>query len=169
MRQTEKFGLNLPDLTDPVSLAPLNENTEKIAALLGANVWLCSGTYEGDGTAAKRIETPGLTPVVVLMNSRKTAGGGDNGKIDLSVPGGWVLWVGVDLPALYYTKEKHNYGEDLNFEPYYVYVAHDTVLKFTPEKGALSWALETAGELPAAAVNNLSGTAYQWIAFGVSE
>ena len=105
MRQTEKFGLNLPDLTDGVSLAPINENTEKIAALLGANTRLCSGTYDGDGSSSKRIETPGMTPVAVLMNGRKKAGGENNAPVDLSVPGGWVLWVGEDLPANCYKLE----------------------------------------------------------------
>ena len=166
MRQTEKFGLNLPDLTDPMSLAPLNENTEKIAALLGANVWLCSGTYEGDGSAEKRIETPGLTPVAVLMNSQKTAGGEYNTSVELSVPGGWVLWVGEDLPAYCGKLEPGHNGTDFT-ESYHHW--YNTALKFTAEKGALSWALEDPGDIPAAAVNNLSGTAYQWIAFGVSE
>ena len=165
MRQTEKFGLNLPDWTDPLSLAPINENTETIANLFGASARVCCGTYTGDGGATGRIETPGMRPVAVLMNARKVAGDNYSGG-DLSVPNGWAMWVGEDLPAHCYKLEPSydgtNYG-DLYYHRY------NTVLKFFPENGAVAWGLETPGDTPAAAVNNTSGTIYQWIAFGVAE
>ena len=176
MRQTEKFGLNLPDWTDPLSLAPINENTETIANLFGASARVCCGTYTGDGGSTGRIETPGMRPVAVLMNARKVSGrvteAGYSNSVDFSTPSGWIMWVGEDLPAKYATVEERNHEDpDLNFEKYYVYTNHDTTLKFYAESGSLAWALEQTGDIKSAAfaVNNSADTVYQWIAFGVPE
>lgn len=177
MKFTEKFGLNLPEVTDPVSIARLNDNTEMIAALLGKNIRMVCGTYLGNDGAINRIDTPGMKPVAVLMNSAKTVGGMET-RIDdslfsvannLSVPSGWLLWVGADLPAKYYKKQTEvNPDTGLPTGGYY-YAGYDTVLAFTPGSGYLEWALETPGDKDAYAVNNASGVTYQWIAFGEAE
>lgn len=176
MRFTEKFGLNLPEVTDPVSIAPINDNTEMIAALLGKNIRMACGTYLGDDGASKRIETPGMKPVAVLMNSAGAVGGMET-RIDgslfplannLSVPSGWLLWVGADLPAKYYEKKQTAYDPDAGL-PTYSYVEYNTMLNFTPGSGYLEWSLETSGDKDAYAVNNASGVTYQWIAFGEAE
>ena len=177
MRFTEKFGLNLPEVTDPVSIAHINDNTEMIAALLGKNIRMACGTYLGDDGATNRIDTPGMKPVAVLMNSAKTVGSMQLGvgenihsvPSDISVPSGWLLWVGSDLPAKYYKKQTdYDPGTGLPTGGYY-YKEYNTMLNFTPGSGYLEWSLETLGDKDAYAANNASGVTYQWIAFGEAE
>lgn len=164
MIQTEKFGLNLLEASDPLRLVPLNENTQKIVELFGKSLRVACVTYKGDGEAREtlRIETPGMKPVAALMNQRKVAGSmnvNDFGTglyantTSFSVPGGWVMWVGEDLPA------KSFIGT----------TAQDTWLRFTAEPGYLEWKLDDLGEQSATAMNFAAGITYQCIVFGVAD
>lgn len=164
MIQTEKFGLNLPEASDPMRLADFNDNTMKIAELFGKSLRVVCVTYTGDGVArdSLRIDTRGMRPVAALMNQRKVAGSmnvNDFGiglyanTTSFSVPGGWVMWVGEDLPA------KSFIGT----------TAQDTVLRFTAEPGYLEWKLDALGEQSATAMNFAAGITYQCIVFGVAD
>lgn len=158
MKQTDNFKLNLPELSDKISPSAFNENTVRIDEMLAKGVRMACGTYTGTGAATCSISTPGFTPMAVLMTKRKDAGSyTDN---DASIHAGWVMWVGEDLPSKYYEEVQSPDGST-------VQVARDTTLQFTPSSGSLLWKLATAGLDPAAAVNNVSGTVYQWIAFGL--
>jgi len=76
---------------------------------------------------------------------------------------GWSVWVGQDLPAKRYV------SGTLEVDPTYTtYTEYDTTLQFTVVAGGVSWKLASTGNTnTAAAVNNISGTVYQWIAFGL--
>lgn len=159
MKQTDNFKLNLPELSDKISPTAFNENTVRIDEMLAKGVRMACGTYTGTGADTCSISTPGFTPMAVLMTTRKVAG--RTGSDD-SFSAGWVAWVGENLPAKYYVETVMPDGlTDVT--------GYDTTLQFTAVSGGLSWKLATAGDTPSGAVNNVSGTVYQWIAFGMPD
>ena len=65
MQQTDKYKLNKPGEDDPIAIAPLNENMDKVEGALEAQdaritmleaKYMVFGTYVGDG------QRPGLYP-----------------------------------------------------------------------------------------------------------
>ncbi len=80
MQQTDKYKLNKPGIDDPLAIAPLNENADKIEAAITAETaaldsrvtvleakYFVSGTFIGDGQSSQFINL-GFTPKAVLVH-----------------------------------------------------------------------------------------------------
>ncbi len=80
MQQTETYKLNKPGIDDPLAIAPLNENMDKLeaailteTAALDSRVtvleakYFVSGTFIGDGQSSQFINL-GFTPKAVLVH-----------------------------------------------------------------------------------------------------
>lgn len=74
MQQTDKYKLNKPGEDDPIAIAPLNENMDKVEGALEAQdaritmleaKYMVFGTYVGDGQRSQFIDL-GFTPVAVI-------------------------------------------------------------------------------------------------------
>lgn len=177
MRQTENYGLNILELSDPLSVKPLNENAETIdaamhtmATALPGKAMMACGSYSGDGTRSVTINTPGFRPQAVLMRQNTGDVRGSLGTAQaMTVSGGWCLWIGTDMQASYGVSAYVN-GE----------LRYDTISKpitFVVNDGSLSWSVPVLpdkynnvreDEGPNV-VNNTAGTVYEWIAFGTAE
>lgn len=59
MQQTDKYKLNKPGVDDPIAIAPLNENMDKLEAALAAE------------TAVRQGETAGLNQRVTVLDAHK--------------------------------------------------------------------------------------------------
>lgn len=172
MRQTENYGLNLPETADLLSPKPLNENAEKVdaalAALAAGCVMMASGSYTGNGAGSVTIQTPGFTPKVVLMRQKREIGVDETGVVytdTFSVDGGWARWAGeeslttnVYAPDVYHASDGSR-GIIGRYE-----------ITFTAKKGSLTWATHY-GVFPDINknINNSKGVTYEWIAFGYGE
>ena len=79
MQQTDKYKLNKPGIDDPLAIAPLNENMDKLEAAITAETaaldsrvtvleakYFVSGTFIGDGQSSQFINL-GFTPKAVLV------------------------------------------------------------------------------------------------------
>lgn len=83
MTATEHYNLHMPELTDPVDIAPLNENAlvvdtalHTLANTMG-NCQLATGSYVGDGTYGKdhaiRLEFA-FSPLLVIISGSHMSG-----------------------------------------------------------------------------------------------
>ena len=155
MKTTENYGLKLPELSDPASITPLNENAQVIDAALAGRVMMACGSYRGNNSLTVTIETPGFTPQVVLMRTQGDwCDGGVNYYQSMAVRNGWCLWMGEESMTLP--------------ESEYPSTAFDEIV-FTAREGALSWSMDSTGTYAKNAVNNNSGHTYQWVALGVAK
>lgn len=193
MKKTKNFELNLMESADLLSLTPLNQNVEILDEALKkqsdsladklkdqsdeqdtkilSRVMMAYGRYEGNGDISAAIKTPGFKPEVVLMRARTapTPRTGQSTSTVLpgeSFGGGWVLWNGVDLTAIYL--KSAGTTDDFGL-PYYS--QGKCTIDFTAKNGELSWQLTGAtdrakevdhGEV----INNKNGQTYFWVAFG---
>ena len=86
MQQTDKYKLNKPGVDDPIAIAPLNENMDKVEGALAAEAEarqagdaaldqrlqvlelhkFAAGSYLGNGTAEQSVEL-GFKPFAVLI------------------------------------------------------------------------------------------------------
>lgn len=181
MKQTERYGLNLLEMKDTLSPVPLNENAQAIETVLhnlstaaDGHLKIATGSYTGDGTMSVAIETPGLKPRAMLVRERNTIGyvghytlpgwGITTHTDKLEAEGGWLLWLGWDIPVTYsYVTEydedgKATDGENVN-----------TAVRFVSTLGGLQWSVTeaTASHLPAL-VNNVNTRTYDWIVLGTA-
>ena len=183
MKQTEKYGLNLLEMKDAISPAPLNENAQVIETLLHnlsvaaeGQLKIASGSYTGTGTMSVSIETPGVKPRAMLVRRQPLIGcGGHHTYQDpawvvpiytdkLEMEGGWLLWLGWDIPVTYSYVTKYNEdGEPTDGENV------DTTVRFDATLGGLQWSVteDTAVGLPAL-VNNVMAKKYDWIVIGTA-
>ena len=182
MKKTANLGLNLPELSDPLSLRPLNENAETLDAAIGAMagqingcVVMASGSYTGNGADAVAIQTPGMQAQIVLMRKMAAIGGSDRSggvlEQEFNFEGGaisstgWVLWRGADIAVRYY--DVSDAGGDTDGDEDVRYGTKETNVQFIPAPGSLSWKLAAVPETDhSALINNESGTVYEWVAFG---
>lgn len=186
MKQTENFKLSLMEMTDLLSVKPLNENAEKIDATLtaqaqeiGARLKLVGGSYTGDGKHSVTIQTPGIRPQALLMRRVRTVGamGGvprferECGFSDASVDGCcWLMWRGEDIPVQYYRFRWAGDDPVTGEVDAPMYEAVETAIRFTPEPGSVTWKLSVDVDFDHSfLVNNKEGEAYEWIAFGTAE
>ena len=129
------------------------ENTQNIQTVqqawmqtLASRTVMACGSYRGDGTKSRAIQTPGFQPQVVLMRTK-----GDNLDCGLynyqgmAVKEGWCLWMGEDISTDYGT------------------------ICFTATDGSLSWSLSSEKPIAATAMNNSAEQTYQWVAFGTAQ
>ncbi len=85
MQQTETYKLNKPGIDDPLAIAPLNENMDKLEAAILAETaaldsrvtvleakYFVSGTFIGDGQSSQFINL-GFTPKAVLVHHANIA------------------------------------------------------------------------------------------------
>lgn len=104
------------------------------------------GSYRGDGTKSRTIQTLGFQPQVVFMRTK-----GDNLDCGLynyqgmAVKEGWCLWMGEDISTDYGT------------------------IHFTVTDDSLSWSLSSADAKASTAMNNSAEQTYQWVAFGTAQ
>lgn len=188
MKQTENYSLNLLELSDPLSLKPLNENAQTVdtvleehASAIQGRVMMACGSYTGNGTRTVSIRTPGFKPQIVLMKTAQKVGfsmwkdttGANHFEEILSsigVSAGWCLWLGSDVSASY---RIYAIPRDES-EPTSALV--DTTIQFVADRGELTWSIGeitdydnvTTDEGPTV-MNNASGVVYEWIAFGTAE
>lgn len=119
MKKTAKYDLNLIELSDTFSPAPINENTEKIATQFDtvraeaatANTAVdqrlqaleshrfAVGSYSGDNTA--HVFSLGFTPRFVIVNASSGGGsnmaiGGSSSTPSLSIVSGGFSITGAD-------------------------------------------------------------------------
>ena len=156
MKQTEKYRLNLMEMNDTLSPAPLNENAQTVDAAMNSladrlqsKVHMAFGSYTGNGTNRVTIQTPGFKPQVVLM---RTKGDWLDGGLlyyqAMAVNDGWCLWMGEErMTELTSAMDS------------------TVVTNFDAQVGSLSWSTEGA----AIARNNSKSQTYQWVAFGLAE
>ena len=179
MKQTTNYKLNMPEMSDGLSVVPLNENTQKIDTLLHSLTRMTSGSYTGTGSMSVTIETPGMRPAALLVRSRE----------DISTTlrryrkdeiffgevrffsSGFVMWSGSSIKKPYWLKS----------DPIYDAVVEEWVdgyeqkigeIAFTPAAGSLSWQLTApyAEDVDhSSIINNKTGTIYEWIALGTAE
>lgn len=190
MKETTNFKLKMPEVSDGLSAAPLNENAQMIDTALHAlassvpgKVMMAFGSYTGDGTRTRMIATPGFTPQVVLMRRVDTAlvgavvTEGENGTASsnaitgaISVEYGWCVWMGEGTMNAQYSVWGSWDGVSMR-------KAVNSLIGFSAENGSLTW---TMPEYPSnftsvredngpMAMNNLSGKVYQWIALGTAQ
>lgn len=179
MKQTTQYKLNMPELSDGLSVAALNENAQKLDDLLHGLVKMASGSYTGNGSMSVTIETPGvrpaallvrssaqLTPVAQLKRKRDIVFGDDDLKSS-----GFVMWGGANIATKCWRKEGELYDPvtEVLESGYREYI--DEIV-FTPEAGRLSWALSTVPAVEvdhSGLINNKNGIVYEWIALGSAE
>lgn len=185
MKETTNFKLKMPELSDTVSAAPLNENAQIIDAALhtvtsgmAGRLMIAAGSYTGDGTMSVSIETPGMKAVAMLVRKKRTLGNrallAGSTPVTYSIKkytdmmeteGGWLLWMGTDIPISYcHIKQYDDLGLIADAETKTTHVA------FTAQMGSLSWSApiespEDMSEL----VNNTAGIVYEWVALGNTE
>ena len=111
MTKTTNYKLNMPEVGDALSIAPLNENTQKIDALLRGMTKKVCGSYTGDGKMSVTIATPGMKPQAVVMRGyRYTEPVAAAMDIELATlreaqfGGGFILWIGQDITRNYWIK-----------------------------------------------------------------
>lgn len=179
MKQTTKYKLNMPELSDGFSVAALNENTQKIDDLLHSFVKMACGSYTGDGSMSVTIETPGVRPAALLVRARKKLSPalGVQHRNDIYIAdtalesSGFVMWNGNNIATICWRKDGE-VNDPITGGLVSGYREYLDEIVFTPEAGSLSWALST---VPASAVdhsgliNNKNGTVYEWIALGSAE
>lgn len=162
MQNTTNYNLRLPEPTDPVDITAINTNMTIVDSALkwisSRSLKIACGTYTGNDEAERYINI-GFRPVAVLMTNLVEPRGAEvtqqhTPNNAFATYYGWVAWVGDDIPAKYVKK----IGGSTSYS--------DTILRFTPDDLGLRWKLDNDGAYPAAAVNNLNGKVYQWIAFG---
>ena len=178
MKQTEKYGLNLLEMKDTLSPVPLNENAQVIDAALNTlaaeRLKLAVGSYTGNGAMSVTIRTPGLKPKAMLVRKRRVIGCSGSLSVlptrwnttmftdKLEVDGGWLLWLGWDIPVQYtYVTSYDEEGNAVSGEN------ADSAVRFDASVGSLQWSVsdEHASQLPVL-VNNENGVTYDWIVFG---
>ena len=181
MKQTENHGLKLVEMSDTLSPTPLNENAQAIEAILhdlstavGGHLKIATGSYTGDGTMSVAIETPGLKPKAMLVRERKTIGykghyyfpgwGITTYTDKLEAEGGWLLWLGWDIPVTYsYVTEYAEDDKAIDGENV------DTTVRFTAALGGLQWSVtEESAKSQPALVNNVDTKTYDWIVLGTA-
>ena len=179
MKQTTQYKLNMPELSDGLSVAALNENTQKIDDLMHGLVKMVSGSYTGNGSMRVTIETPGMRPAALLMRARKkltpVLGVHSRGDIYFSdtalESSGFVMWNGDNVATMCWRADGEVYDPvtemlEIGYREYI-----DEIV-FTPTEGSLSWALSTvpASDLDhSGLINNKNGIVYEWIALGSAE
>ena len=185
MRQTEHYGLTILELSDPLSVKPLNENAETIdvamhtmATALPGKAMMACGSYTGDGTRSVTINTPGFRPKAVLMRKNTGVVRGNLGTDQaMTVIGGWCLWIGANMQASYGVYAR---ADEVSGDSGVGDLRQNTISKtitFTAGNESLSWSVPA---LPSKyydvredegpnVVNNTAGTVYEWIAFGTAE
>lgn len=182
MKQTDNFGLYVMETADPVSAKPLNENAAAIDAALQAHKaqiltrpMMACGSYVGDGTRSVVIQTPGFKAQIVLMKEKMHVA--DTKQDDVfGVSGGWCLWNGSNLSAVYevYARADEvsgDYGEgELRRD------AISTTVAFASAVGNLTWSIsdrpdkyyDVRDDSGPKVMNNAQGITYEWIALGVA-
>ncbi len=150
------------------------ENVQSVQAVqreMSGRAMVACGTYSGDGTRSRTIQTTGFKPQVVLMRTARTIRGGNDQYIGMEVWDGWCLWLGEDMAVsydVYATSQETGTlaREDVN-----------TTIHFDATNGALTWSIpalpkkysnvrEDSGPL---VVNNAVGRTYQWVALGTAQ
>ena len=175
MKQTTTYGLNLMESSDLLSAKPLNENAEKIDAVLAAQaeivagkLMMATGSYTGDGTRSVIIQTDGFTPKVLLL--RKV----DETRNDTT---SLYWWIGVDVPIAYSITAKSDTPPG-TYEPGEQFEATIRAeISFAAEDGSLSWVIpdlpqeyyDVVSDGGPAAAGNQTAARYEWIAFGVAQ
>ncbi len=185
MKYTGKLSLSLFEKTDRVSYKPINENTEKISGELeafgaafvsevGERVMMACGKYTGTGGTSVSIATPGFTPKVLLIKTRETvtpessSPNAYDGGSHFRSAGGWVMWIGENIPGTGYAKQIYPDGSQMDSSMQYTVV-------FTPQKGGLSWQLTWTHDstkeytVPPSLANNSQLRVYEWVAFGTAD
>ena len=179
MKQTTNYKLNMPDVSDGLSVVPLNENTQKLDNLIRGLAKMASGSYTGTGSMKVTIETPGMRPAALLV--RACAKLSPNMALkkredilfyDVELgSSGFVMWNGNNIAKNCWRKEGTVY-DPITEETVSGYREYLNEIVFTPADGSLSW---TFGTMPVTEVdhsgliNNKSGTTYEWIALGTAE
>lgn len=103
------------------------------------------GSYRGDGTKSRTIQTIGFQPQVVLMRTKEESLGYGQDYHWMAVKGGWCLWMGEDISSDYGT------------------------IHFVATEGSLSWSLSSEQIHAELVMNNSVEQTYQWIAFGTAQ
>lgn len=170
MRQTENFGLNLIDASDMLSLKPLNENMEKVDAVLRAQqtstagkLMMATGTYSGDGGRSVTIQTPGIRPKTLIVSQIQ----GNTWKA-LSAA---CMWNGSEVNIAYQIGAVKDGGSSSA-----VYTIK-TEISFAAEYEKLTWSIpdipdnytNVSYDEGPDAINNVGNLKYAWIAFGTAE
>lgn len=175
MKQTENYGLNLLELSDPLSLKPLNENAEKIDAALKAQaevtagkLMMATGYYTGNDSRSVTIWTPGFTPKAMLLRKKSSEWHGGESTH-------W--WLGSDIPITY----KITAASDTppgTYEPGEQFDATiSATITFAADSGSLTWSIpdipqeyyDVTSDSGPGAMSNSKDTSYEWIAFGTAE
>lgn len=190
MKETTNFKLKMPEVGDPVAVAPFNENAQIIDAALKGKIMMESGSYTGDGTLTRTISTPGFKPQVVLMRTpgshigESIDGGVNNNLVSgthidcIQVNGGWCLWTGEStLPGKYLLVFRDTIDQMSDKVGYTV----ECAVTFEAKLGSLTWSIPPGPDKHpgypdyyaedkdnSGIVNNTKGQKYQWIAFGVA-
>mgnify|MGYP003293318994 CR=1 FL=1 len=179
MKQTSKYKLNMPELSDGLSVAALNENMQKVDALLCGLSKMASGSYTGTGSMSVTIETPEMRPAALLVRAcaqltptmtlkKKEDIIFNDVKLESS---GFVLWNGNNIAKKCWRKEGEVY-DPVTEEVVSGYREYLGEIVFTPTDGSLSWTLNKtpASEVDhSGLINNKSGIVYEWIALGSAE
>lgn len=182
MKETTNYKLKMPEVSDPLSITPLNENAQMIDAVLyalgGSALRMVSGKYTGSGSMSAVIETPGIRPVALFMRLAETAVGksGHYKKSDVviakqTVDPGFAMWCGNDLEAVYWERDGEMY-DSASGATVPAYRAQNTQIMFTSQMGRLFWkmnATPTADIDHSFLVNNKRDVGYEWLVLGVEE
>lgn len=184
MKETTNYKLKMPEVSDPLSIVPLNQNAQAIdtalramASAMGGKVVMACGSYTGDGAMSRTIVTAGIKPVALIMYATKydtLTSGVSKDEVRLRLlqdeKCGFSAWCGADMDAWYwYRDDWHNPVTGETTERYY---PEKTKIVFTPAMGSLTWKMETEPTADidhSSLVNNESGVIYEWIAFGTGE
>lgn len=176
MKQTENYGLNLLELSDPLSLKPLNENAEKIDAALKAQaevaagkLMMATGCYTGNGTRSVTIQTSGFTPRALMLRKSLTAKWGNYNDTH------W--WLGSDISITYGITATSDTPPG-TYEPGEQFDAKiSAAISFVADSGSLTWSIpdlpqeyyDVTSDSGPGAMSNSKDTSYEWIAFGTAE
>lgn len=180
MTKTTNYKLNMPEAGDALSIAPLNENTQKIDALLNGMTKMACGSYEGSGSMSVTIATPGMKPHALIVRSHRRSDPAvqpvalsEVSLEEVSHTGsGFIMWTGQDIEKNYWIKDGQ-IRDEATQKDVDAYREKKGAVVFTGASGSLSW---TLGANPAptqdidhsALVNNRKGHTYEWIAFGTA-
>lgn len=176
MKQTENYSLNLLELSDPLSLKPLNENAEKIDAALKAQaeaaagkLMMATGRYTGSGTRSVTIQTPGFTPRALMLRKARNDWGYEEYVAH------W--WLGSDIPITYGITATSDTPPG-TYEPGEQFDATiSATISFAADSGSLTWSIpdipqkyyDVTADGGPWAMSNSKATSYEWIAFGTAE
>ncbi|MBR3704480.1 MAG: hypothetical protein IKM11_03210 [Oscillospiraceae bacterium] len=180
MTKTTNYKLNMPEAGDALSIAPLNENTQKIDALLHGMTKMACGSYTGSGSMSVTIATPGMKPQALLVRSCRgseiAAQPIKLSEVLLSevsqTASGFLMWIGQDIDINYWVTDGTIWDEEKQDYEDACYEKKGTVV-FTSASGSLSWTL-SANPAPTSKidhsglVNNGKDLTYEWIAFGTA-